>query len=242
MYGHERSLVEKYSGRPFVLLGVNNDSKISRVKKAIKENNLNWRSFYDGKGGPIVKEYGIRSFPTIFLVDHEGVIRYKNKRGAMLDEALEKLVANAEADGMRGGANTPSAKLREFVDRTGKHKTMASYMGFDGGKVVLQKEDGSEIKVPWNKLSSDDLQYVARCRLKEADYRKAVKRDAEFQFEEPFVFTDKSGKKSLAATFIALYEGKAILWKENGDQVSIAWKKLSDKSKDYVNTEIKRMR
>ena len=37
MYPHERTLVEEMSGRPFALLGVNNDGKISRVKDAIKK-------------------------------------------------------------------------------------------------------------------------------------------------------------------------------------------------------------
>ncbi|MEM9412440.1 MAG: SHD1 domain-containing protein [Planctomycetota bacterium] len=143
---------------------------------------------------------------------------------------------------MRGGADTPSTVLREFVDRSGKHKTMAAYAGFDSGKVALQKEDGSEIKVPWDRLCASDQQYVAQCRLKKSEFRKAVKKDVEFQFDEPFKFTDSSGKKSLKATFIALHDGKAILWKPNGEQVSIAWKKLSDQSKKFVNTEIKRMR
>ena len=109
MYGHERSLVDEYSGRPFVLLGVNNDTKIERVKTAIKKNNLNWRSWYDGSGGPIVASYGIRSFPTILLVDHKGIVRYKNVRGDKLDAAIEKLVEEAEADGREATIGCRSA-------------------------------------------------------------------------------------------------------------------------------------
>lgn len=241
MYGHERSLVENFSGRPFVLLGVNTDSKISRVKKAIRENNLNWRSWYDGRRGPIVKDYGIRSYPTIFLVDHTGVIRYKNPGLRHLDLALDKLVAAAEADGMRGGSE-PGQKPREFVDITGKHKTIAAYVGFEKGNVVLSKEDGQELKVPWKRLSYPDRQYVAVQRLKQAGLKRVAETSTEFAFEQPHSFKDATGKFSIDATFIALNERKAILWKPDGSEIKIAWKKLSDESKDYINREIKRMK
>ena len=90
MYGHERSLVEDMNGRPFVLLGVNSDKEKSRVKTAMKENNLNWRSFLDGStSGTISKSFAIRSWPTIFLIDHNGVIQAKNLRGEKLGIALD---------------------------------------------------------------------------------------------------------------------------------------------------------
>ena len=140
MYEHERSLVSDYSGRPFVLLGVNNDTKISRVKEAVKKNDLNWRSWYDGKSGPIVKSYGISAFPTVFLIDHNGEIRAKNMRGKKLDEMIASLVDEAESDTTRG--------LREFVDSTGKFKINAALSGFDSNSAVLTKEDGEETRVP----------------------------------------------------------------------------------------------
>ena len=239
MYGHERSLVDGFSGRPFVLLGVNNDGKISRVKTAIKENELNWRSWYDGRSGPIVKEFGIRSFPTIFILDHNNVIRYKNLRGSRLDQALDSLVVLAEQAGMTGGSE-PGAIVREFIDRSGKHKTKATYVGFNKGKIVLKKEDDSEIKVPWNKISLEDQKYVATQRLKATGLFKSA--NAEYRFDDPFKFTDKSGKHNVDATFIALSEGKAILWKTDGTQVSIPWSQLSDESKDFAKKEIKRMK
>ncbi len=241
MYGHERSLVEQYSGRPFVLLGVNTDGKVSRAKKAVRENNLNWRSWYDGKGGSIVKDYGIRSFPTIFLIDHDGVIRYKNLRGGKLDMALEQLVSTAEAAGMRGGSE-PAPVLREFVDRSGKHKTRACYIGFEKGKALLKKEDESTINVPWDRLSHADQQYVAVQRLKQAEIKSAAGDEADFSFDSPFKFTDSSGKHSVEATFIGLHEGKAILWKTDGSQIEIPWRKLSEASKDYINQELKRLK
>ena len=247
MYDHERSLVDSLSGRPFVLLGVNNDSKIATVKEAIKKNNLNWRSWYDGKGGPIVKDFAISGFPTIMLIDHEGVIRYhtgeKTHRGIrspkVLDQVIENMVTTAEADGMRGGSE-PGPQVREFADASGKFKIDASYVDFNNGKVVLAKKDESEIKVNWSKLSPADQNYVAMQRLKGGELAPEGK--AEFDFEKPFRFTDSSGDKAVLGTFIGVNSGKAILWKKDGSEVSIPWKRLSDESKDHIKEEIKRLR
>ena len=157
MYDHERSLVESMNGRPFVLLGVNSDEKKSRVRKAVRENNLNWRSWWDGSGGPIAKKFKIRGWPTIFLIDHNGVIQFKNVRGGNLDVAIEKLVSVAESEGATGEA---PEEFREFTDNTGKFKVMAHLVKFEDGSVTLKKEDGSEIVVPYKRLSDDDREWV----------------------------------------------------------------------------------
>ncbi|MBX9687815.1 MAG: TlpA family protein disulfide reductase, partial [Candidatus Obscuribacterales bacterium] len=74
MYDHERSLVEKFKNRPFKLIGVNTDEP-EQLASIIKENGLTWDSWSDGPGGPICRKYGVHSFPTIFLIDHKGIIR-----------------------------------------------------------------------------------------------------------------------------------------------------------------------
>ena len=245
MYGHERSLVESLSGRPFVLLGVNNDSKKSTVKKAIAKNNLNWRSWYDGKGGPIVKDFGVRAFPTIMLIDHNGVIRYhtsvKEHRAIrspkVLDAVIEEMVSIAEADGMKGGSE-PSEKMREFVDVSGKHKIVATYNGFSNGKVSLVKDDEKEIKVDWKRLSLEDRQFIAVKRIKDAGMKKP--KEGEFAFDEPFQFTDTAGN-SYEGTFIALTGGKAIVWTEEGNQLEVPYRKLTDASKEFIRGELKRL-
>jgi hypothetical protein len=99
MYGHERSLVEKYKGRPFVLLGVNTDEDAAALKKAQEENHLTWRSWYDGyHGGPIAREWGVDGFPTVFLIDPEGVVRYSASPvdENELDRKIEEMVRAAE--------------------------------------------------------------------------------------------------------------------------------------------------
>lgn len=160
MYGHERSLVESMNGRPFVLLGVNSDKKKSTATDAIKENNLNWRSFWDGSTtGPISSSFKIRGWPTIFLVDHEGVIQAKNLRGEKLDIALAQLVTRAEEDGATGDPN--QGQWRTFTDITGKYTIEAEFVEFVDGKVTLKRKDNEKVIVmDYEKLSKDDKTYA----------------------------------------------------------------------------------
>ena len=99
MYPHERSLVKEYAGRPFALIGVNSDSDRDEILKIKEEKDLNWRSFWNGGStrGPISTAWNVRGWPTIYILDHEGVIRYKNVRGEELDKAIAELVAKAES-------------------------------------------------------------------------------------------------------------------------------------------------
>ena len=93
MYPHERSLVAKMKGKPFALIGVNSDSK-EKVQAALQRENITWRSFWDGgnTGGPIATQYGVRGWPTIYVIDHEGIIRYKDVTGRAMENAVEELL------------------------------------------------------------------------------------------------------------------------------------------------------
>jgi len=99
MYPHERSLVKKFNDRPFAILGVNSDEDLDLLKTRIEKENITWRSWRNGgsTSGPISSEWNVSGWPTIFLIDHKGVIRFKDVRGDALDEALDLLVAEAEA-------------------------------------------------------------------------------------------------------------------------------------------------
>ena len=97
MYPHERSLVKRLEGKPFALLGVNSDPK-DRLRQAMKKENITWRSWWDGgnTGGPIAKAWNVSGWPTIYVLDAKGVIRYKNVREKEMDKAVDKLLAELE--------------------------------------------------------------------------------------------------------------------------------------------------
>ncbi len=99
MYPHERSLVKKLANRPFAIIGVNSDDSRSELKEVVKKERITWRSFFDGGviGGPIATSWGVRGWPTIYVLDHLGVIRHKDLRGEELEKAIDALVVAAEA-------------------------------------------------------------------------------------------------------------------------------------------------
>lgn len=101
MFPHERSLVKQLADKPFALIGVNSDKNLDQVRAAVKKKNINWRSFWAGKNGtsgPIAIKWSVNIWPTIYIVDAKGVIRFKNVRGEELDEAITKLLAEAGHD------------------------------------------------------------------------------------------------------------------------------------------------
>jgi thiol-disulfide isomerase/thioredoxin len=79
MYPWERDLTQRASKDPVVLLGVNNDNSREIARQLAISQKIFTRSWYDGPGfnGPIFDRYLIDGVPTIFLLDHRGVIRLR---------------------------------------------------------------------------------------------------------------------------------------------------------------------
>jgi hypothetical protein len=108
MYPHERSLVKKMADKPFALVGVNSDIDLTELKKVLEEEKITWRSFWNGKqgtSGPISTEWNVHGWPTLFVIDHKGVIRHKwvgSPGGEVMDKAIEKLVEQAEKEAKGG--------------------------------------------------------------------------------------------------------------------------------------------
>jgi hypothetical protein len=106
MYPHERSLVRKLADKPFALLGINSDINKEELKKVMEKEEITWRSFWngpEGTNGPISKKWNVHGWPTIYVLDHKGVIRYKNVRGEKMDEAVDKLLKEQEGDAKKDG-------------------------------------------------------------------------------------------------------------------------------------------
>ena len=95
MYPHERSLVKQLADKPFALIGVNSDRDREKLKDVMKEKDITWRSFWNGgsTGGPISTKWNVRGWPTIYVVDAKGVIRYKGVRGDKMTQRLRSFWA-----------------------------------------------------------------------------------------------------------------------------------------------------
>lgn len=93
MYPHERSLVKRLAGKRFALLGINSDPR-EKLKLVLKKEQMTWRSWWDGgdTSGPIATRWNVHGWPTTYVLDAKGVIRYKNVREEAMDQAVDALL------------------------------------------------------------------------------------------------------------------------------------------------------
>ena len=93
MVPDERKLVQRMVGKAFAMIGVNADSNQSKVKAVVENEKITWPSFQDGgRTGPIATAWSVRGWPTIYVLDPKGVIRYRNVRGKALADAVDALI------------------------------------------------------------------------------------------------------------------------------------------------------
>jgi hypothetical protein len=94
IYPDERSLAEQYRDAPFTILGVNRDSTPERLAAAIEREGFTWPIIYEGAGPdqPNRVRWKADYAPMIYLVDHEGMIRYKFWSVNGLERAVRRLV------------------------------------------------------------------------------------------------------------------------------------------------------
>jgi thiol-disulfide isomerase/thioredoxin len=107
MYTHEQEITRGLADKPFVLLGVNSDGNKNTAVDAVSSEGLGWRHFWNGpKGtrGPISTQWNVEGWPTVYLIDEKGVIRYKEVLGEDIDRGIEKLMAEMGHDINLGGA------------------------------------------------------------------------------------------------------------------------------------------
>src|SRR5262249_21913359 len=100
---HERSLVTTLQGKPFALLGIHiGGLNAKQLKEVVDKEQITWRSFVDAGNagtGPIATKWNLSATPTIYVIDHKGVIRYKwagPPGEQVMNAALDKLIQAAE--------------------------------------------------------------------------------------------------------------------------------------------------
>jgi peroxiredoxin len=94
--------------KPFALIGVNtNGITADKLKQVMDKEKLSWRSFADprdekqeGFARPVCDQWNLEGTPSMYVLDHKGVIRYKwfGPREKDIDAAIAKLLKEAEQD------------------------------------------------------------------------------------------------------------------------------------------------
>jgi hypothetical protein len=96
--------VTNLKDKRFALIGVHVGGTTTRQLKQVMKEKLPWRSFADAGSagaGPIATKWNHSATPTLYVIDHNGVIRYK-WAGApgekVMDAALAQLIELAGAN------------------------------------------------------------------------------------------------------------------------------------------------
>jgi len=93
MYPQERKLMDNLRGEPFAILSVTSDAEKETIRQAIGAGEITWRCWWDGGlDGPIALRWGVNEWPTVFVLDANGVIRYRDVRDEELDAAVSELL------------------------------------------------------------------------------------------------------------------------------------------------------
>lgn len=89
---HEKKLVQRLASQPFALIGVNGDEDPKKGRDVAAKTGINWRSFWNGRDGEIARAWNLKGWPTVYVLDKQGVIRFKHVRDKELDAAVDELL------------------------------------------------------------------------------------------------------------------------------------------------------
>ncbi len=91
-----KKIYDTYKDQDFDIIGINLDTEKARLRHYINENDIQWRQIFDSASGEdaIVRRYGIRRIPALWLINREGQLINHNASG--ID--LERLIAETLKD------------------------------------------------------------------------------------------------------------------------------------------------
>ena len=113
MVPHERDVVARLKDQPFALLGVDCKDDRETARKAMAREGMTWPSWYDGAAdrGPIAERYHVRGYPSIFVIDAEGIIRARHPFS--VDQVLvDKLLGQMKRPTPPQDASPPASQER----------------------------------------------------------------------------------------------------------------------------------
>jgi thiol-disulfide isomerase/thioredoxin len=101
MIPDEKKLVARLAKAPFAMVGINTDNDKDMAKKFLAEQGITWTQVWDNGStqGPINKAWHIDHWPTIYVLDANGVIRYREVRGVAMDNAVDELLKELPGGG-----------------------------------------------------------------------------------------------------------------------------------------------
>jgi thiol-disulfide isomerase/thioredoxin len=97
MIPHEREMVQKLKDKPFELISVSADAEKKTLVDFLAKEAMPWTHWWNGAQGGILEDWDVRAFPTVYVLDAQGVIRHKDLREAKLEDAVKDLLKELDA-------------------------------------------------------------------------------------------------------------------------------------------------
>jgi thiol-disulfide isomerase/thioredoxin len=96
---HLKEIVEKFQGKPLVVLSVSLDNDEATWKNFVAHNGMTWTQYRDGGfDGPIATRFGIKAIPTTFSIDVNGFVQDRQVGDGKIEEELTHLLEEATPD------------------------------------------------------------------------------------------------------------------------------------------------
>ena len=96
---HLKALVERHPD-DFVVFGVNTDDDADEYRAKAVEHGVTWPDVFAGStDGEIPRRWGVTGYPTMYVLDRQGVIRSISPRGQELERVVDGLLAAASLAG-----------------------------------------------------------------------------------------------------------------------------------------------
>ena len=92
MIPHERELVKRLKDKPFVFISLSADDEKETLEKFLEKEPMPWTHWWNGGMGGPVADYKVQFFPTVYVLDEKGVIRFKHVREKEMDAAIDSLL------------------------------------------------------------------------------------------------------------------------------------------------------
>ncbi len=96
MIADERELVKRLADKPFALVSISIDDTPQTVADFLTKESMPWTHWYNGPLGSLIADLNAYSYPTIYVLDARGIIRYKDIRGKLLDQAVDTMLKELE--------------------------------------------------------------------------------------------------------------------------------------------------
>jgi hypothetical protein len=93
---HQRELSKKHADKPLAVVNVFVDGNKESVTEFLKKHPTPWTNCWAGSKDSLLEDWCLPATPATFTLDANGVLRYRDRYRATLDEVLPELLKDAE--------------------------------------------------------------------------------------------------------------------------------------------------